>query len=137
MRSLVAGLGLLSVLAALIVVGYLAATSLGGGLAGGSGGGGAAGSLVLRVSGTAGTPFSGSYTTTTSGTQNVSGTVGATPTDYDLSGGGVAGVNVVSVNLQRGGTVGALKAEILENGQVAQAQETNAANSAVSLTYSP
>jgi len=80
--------------------------------------------------------FSGNYTTAT-GSQNINGTVGATPTDFEIPGGGVAGMNVVTVNVQRQGSTGSLKAEILENEQVVQSQETNATTAAVSLTYSP
>jgi len=80
--------------------------------------------------------FSGNYTTAT-GSQNINGTVGATPTDFEIPGGGVAGMNVVTVNVQRQGSTGTLKAEILENGQVVQSQETNATTATVSLTYSP
>lgn len=137
-RSLVAGLGLLSVLGALVVVGYLTVRSLGDDLIGDPAGGssGEAGSLVLRLSGTPGVAFSGDYTTP-SGTQNISGTLGATPVDYDISGDGVAGVNVVTVNVRVQGMTGSLKAELLDNGQVVQSQETNATTGAVSLTHSP
>jgi hypothetical protein len=138
-RALVVGLGLISVLAALIFVAFLTVNSLGGGLTGGLAGdapsGGAADSLVLRISGTPGVQFSGNYTTP-QGSQNISGTLGTTPTDYELGGEGVAGLNVVTVNVQKQGTGGTLKVEILENGQVVQAAETNVAINAVSLTYS-
>jgi hypothetical protein len=144
---LVAGLGLISVLAAMVFVAYLAVTSLGGSLSGGSagdapsggggGGGGAADSVVLRLSGTPGVKFSGSYTTP-AGSQNVSGTLGAAPTDYDLGGKGIAGVNVVSANVKKQpGKNGVLKVEVLKNGQVVQSQETNAASDTVSVTASP
>ena len=139
-RSLVAGLGLISVLAALIFVANLMVNSLGGYLSGGSVGdapsGGAADSLVLRISGTPGVQFSGNYTTTQD-SQNFSGTLGTTPTDYELGGGGIAGLNVVTANIQKQETPGTLKVEILENGQVVQSGETNATNNTVSLTYSP
>jgi hypothetical protein len=139
-RSLVAGLGLISVLAALIFVAFLMVNSLGGSLLGGSVGddpsGGAADSLVLRISGTPGVQFSGNYTTPR-GSQNFSGTLGATPTDYELGGEGVAGLNVVTANVQKQGTTGTLKVEILENGRVVQSAETNVANNALSVTYSP
>ena len=138
-RSLVAGLGLISVLAALILVAFLMVNQLGGSLSGGLPGdapsGGAADSLVLRISGTPGVQFSGNYTTT-QGSQNFSGTLGTTPTDYELGGEGVAGFNVVTVNVQKQGTTGTLRVEILKSGQVVQSAETNPANNAVSLTYS-
>ena len=139
-RALAAGLGLISVLAALIFVAFLMVNSLGGSLAGGLAGdapsGGAPSSLVLRISGTPGVRFFGDYTTP-QGTQNISGTLGTTPTDYEVGGEGVAGLNVVTVNVQKQEMGGTLKVEILQNGQVVQSAETDATNNAVSLTYSP
>jgi len=56
---------------------------------------------------------------------------------YELSGKGVAEVNVVSANVQRRGTNGgALEVEILKDGQVVQLQETNGASNTASGTYS-
>jgi hypothetical protein len=140
MRSLVVGLGLISVLAALILVAILVVNSLSGSLLGGSvddaPSGGATDSLVLRISGTPGVEFSGNYTTP-QGSQNFSGALGTTPTDYKLGGEGVAGLTVVTANVQKLGITGTLKVEILENGQVVQSGETNAANNTVSLVYSP
>jgi Ethanolamine utilization protein EutJ (predicted chaperonin) len=46
-------------------------------------------------------------------------------------------LNVVTANVQMQGTTGTLKVEILKNGQVVQSAETNTANNALSLTYSP
>ncbi len=138
LRGLVAALGLISVLAALIIVALLMVNQLGslsGGLAGDAPAGGTTGSLVLRISGTPGVGFSGNYTTP-QGSQNFSGTLGAAPTDYELGGEGIAGFNVVTVNVQKQGTSGTLKVEILENGQVVQSAETSATNNTVSLTYS-
>ena len=139
-RALAAGLGLISVLAALIFVAFLMVNSFGsslsGGLAGDAPAGGDPGSLVLRISGTPGVQFSGTYTTP-QGSQNFSGTLGTTPTDYEVGGEGVAGLNVVTVNVQKQGMGGTLRVEILENGQVVQSAETDSTNNAVSLTYSP
>jgi hypothetical protein len=138
-RGLVAGLGLICVLAALIVVALLMVNSLEGSLSGGLAGdapsGGAAGSLVLRVSGTPGVEFSGDYTTP-QGSHNFSGTLATTPTDYELGGEAIAGVNVVTANVQKQGTYGTLKVEILEDGRVVQSAQTTAANTPVSVTYS-
>jgi hypothetical protein len=137
---LVAALGLISVLAALIFVAFLMVNSLGGSLTGGLAGdapsGGDPDSLVLRISGTPGVQFSGNYTTP-KGSQNFSGTLGTTPTDYELGGEGVVGFNVITANVQKQGMGGTLKVEILEDGQVVQSAETNATNTAVSVTYSP
>lgn len=137
-RGLVAAFGLISVLAALIIVALLVVNQLGsllGGVAGDAPTEGTAGSLVLRLSGTPGVEFSGDYTTP-QGSQSFSGTLGTTPTDYKLGGEGVAGLNVVTVNVQKQGTHGTLKVEILENGQVVQSAETNVTNNTVSVTYS-
>ena len=138
-RSLVAGLGLISVLGALIFVAFLMVNSLGrspaGNPAGDAPSGGAADSLVLRISGTPGVQFSGNYTTP-QGSQNFSGTLGTTPTEYNLGGEGIAGVNVITANVQKQETYGTLRVEILENGQVVQSAETSATNNTVSVTYS-
>jgi hypothetical protein len=138
-RGLVATLGLISVLLALIFVAFLMVDSLGGSISGGSVGdapsGGNTDSLVLGISGTPGVGFSGNYTTP-QGSQNFSGTLGTTPTDYELGGEGVAGLNVVTANVQKQGIGGTLRVEILKNGQVVQSAETNATNNAVSLTFS-
>ena len=138
-RGLVAALGMITVLAALIIVALLMVnsleSSLSGGLAGNAPSGGDAGSLVLRISGTPGVGFSGNYTTP-EGSQNFSGTLGSTPTDYELGGEGIAGFNVVTVNVQQQGTSGTLKVEILKNGQVVQSAQTNSTNNTVSVTYS-
>jgi hypothetical protein len=139
LRSLVASLGFITVLATLIIVGVLMVNSMGASFGGGLGGdtppGGATNSVVLRISGTPGVQFSGNYTTP-QGSQDISGTLGTTPTDYKLGGEGVAGMSVVTVNVQKQETYGTLKVEILKDGQVVQSGETNATNSAVSVTYS-
>ena len=138
-RGLVAALGMISVLAALIIVAFLMVnsleSSLSGGLVGDAPSGGDAGSLVLRISGTPGVGFSGNYTTP-EGSQNFSGTLGTTPTEYNLGGEGIAGVNVVTANVQAQETSGTLKVEILKNGQVVQSAQTSATNNTVSVTYS-
>jgi hypothetical protein len=125
-------------LGALVFGGYMMVKSLGNDLMGDPAGGPsgrAAGSLVLRISGTPGLPFSGNITTA-EGTENISGTLGAAPMDFEISGDGVAGLNIVTVNVRSQGT-GSLKVELLENGQVVQVQETSAATGSISLTYSP
>src|SRR5215203_113058 len=139
LRSLVATLGFITVLATLIIVGVLMVNSLGASLGGGLGGdtppGGATTSLVLRISGTPGVQFSGNYTTP-QGSQDISGTLTTTPTEYKLGGRDVAGMSVLTANVQKQGTYGALKVEILKEGQVIQSAETNATNNAVSVTSS-
>ena len=139
LRALVSTLGFITVLSTLIIVGVLMVNSLGASLGGGSGGdappGGATNSVVLRISGTPGVQFSGNYTTA-QGSQDISGTLGAAPTDYKLGGADVAGMSVVTANVQKQGTYGTLKVEILKDGQVVQSAETNATNNAVSVTAS-
>jgi hypothetical protein len=139
LRSLVAALGFITVLSTLIIVGVLMVNSLGASLGGGLGGdtpsGGVTNSVVLRISGTPGVQFSGNYTTP-QGSQDISGTLGAAPTDYKLGGAGVAGMNVVTVNLQKQETYGTLKVEILKDGQVVQSGETDATINTVSVTAS-
>src|SRR5215207_844925 len=138
LRSLVATLGFITILATLIIVGVLTVNSLGasfgGGFAGDTPSGVATNSVVLRISGTPGVQFSGNYTTP-QGSQEISGTLGTDPTDYKLGGEGVAGMSVVTVNVQKQETYGTLKVEILKDGQVVQSAETNATNNAVSVTY--
>src|SRR5215208_4997112 len=139
LRSLVATLGFITVLSTLIIVGVLMVNSMGASLGGGFGGatppGGATNSFVLRISGTPGVQFSGKYTTP-QGSQDISGTLGTAPTDYKLGGADVAGMSIVTANVQKQGTYGSLKVEILKDGQVVQSAETNATNNAVSVTYS-
>jgi hypothetical protein len=139
LRSLVAALGFITVLSTLIIVGVLMVNSFGASLGGGLGGdtppGGATNSVVLRISGTPGVQFSGNYTTP-QGSQDISGTLGSTPRDYKLGGDGVAGMSVVTANVQKQGTYGTLKVEILKDGQAVQSAETNATNNAVSVTAS-
>ena len=139
LRSLVAALGFITVLSTLVIVGVLMVNSLGASLGGGLGSDappvGATNSVVLRISGTPGVQFSGNYTTP-QGSQDISGTLGAVSTDYKLGGEGIAGMSVVTVNLQKHETYGTLKVEILKDGQVVQSAETNATNNAVSVTAS-
>jgi hypothetical protein len=139
LRSLVATFGFITVLATLIIVSVLMVNSMGASLGGGLGGdappGGATNSVVLRISGTPGVQFSGNYTTP-QGSQDISGTLGAAPTDYKLGGEGIAGMSVVTANVQKQGTYGTLKVEISKDGQVVQSAETNATNNAVSVTSS-
>lgn len=84
-RSLVGVLGLISVLAALVIAGVLMVNSFRNSLENSTPSGGTADSAVLRISGTPGVRFSGNYTMS-GGSQNLSGTLGTTPTDYKLGG---------------------------------------------------
>src|SRR5215208_6520286 len=139
LRSVVAALGFITVLSTLVIVSVLMVNSfgasLGGGFANDTPSGGATNSVVLRISGTPGVHFSGNYATP-QGSQDISGTLGTAPTDYKLGGEGVAGMSVLTANVQKQGTYGTLKVEILKDGQVVQSAETNPTNNAVSVTYS-
>jgi hypothetical protein len=123
----------------LIIVGVLTVNSLGASLGGGfaddTPSGGATNSVVLRISGTPGVQFSGNYTMP-QGSQEISGALGADPTDYNLGGQDVGGMSVLTANVQKQGTYGTLKVEILKDGQIVQSAETNATNNAVSVTSS-
>src|SRR5215208_4414065 len=133
LRSVVAALGFITVLSTLIIVGVLMVNSfrasLGGGFAVDTPSGVATNSVVLRISGTPGVHFSGNYTTA-QGSQDISGTLGTDPTDYKLGGQDVAGMSVLTADVQKEGTYGTLKVEILKDGQVVQSAETNATNNA-------
>jgi hypothetical protein len=78
MRSVVAGIGLVSVIGAMILGSYVVVKAMGAELSGGPAAGDEASSLVLRISGTPGTSFSGTYTTD-EGSQSVSGVLGTAP----------------------------------------------------------
>ena len=131
-KSLVSGLGLVAMLAALVIVGYQMVKSMDRDLLGGSS---EESPLTIRVSGTPGVPFTGNYTTTT-GSQNFNGTVGATPLDFKVPGTSINGVNVVTINVQSQGT-GSLTVEVLKNGQVIESGQTSATSNLVNLTFSP
>jgi len=139
LRSLVAALGFITVLSTLVIVGVLMVNSFGASLGGGLGSDtpseGATNQVVLRISGTPGVQFSGNYTTLQD-SQDISGTLGAASTDYKLGREGVAGMSVVTVNVQKEETYGTLKVEILKDGQVVQSAETNATSNVVSVTAS-
>src|SRR5215216_2949483 len=128
LRSVVAALGFITVLSTLIIVGVLMVNSfrasLGGGFAVDTPSGVATNSVVLRISGTPGVHFSGNYTTA-QGSQDISGTLGTAPTDYKLGGADVAGMSVVTANVQKQGTYGSLKVGNLEGGAGGQIAGTN------------
>jgi len=104
LRGLVASLGFITVLGSLVIVGVLMVNSFGASLGGGfavdTPSGGATNSVVLRISGTPGVHFSGNYTTP-QGSQDISATLGTTPTDYKLGGADVAGMSILTANVQK------------------------------------
>jgi hypothetical protein len=82
----------------------------------------------IKVSGTAGLPFSGSYMVVSSGGQSVSKSVdGTVPTQYSVEG------MMVSVAFQKQTEDGTLKVEILRDGQVVKSSDTTAAYGLVSV----
>jgi len=85
----------------------------------------------IKVSGTAGLPFSGSYMVMQPGGQNTSKSVdGVVPVTYSVTG------NMVSVAFQKKIEIGTLKVEILRGGTVVNSSDTTAAYGLVSVaTY--
>ena len=82
----------------------------------------------IKISGTAGLPFSGSYMVVTSGGQSVSKSVdGSVPTQYSVEG------MMVSVAFQKQTEDGTLKVEILREGNVVNSSDTTAAYGVVSV----
>jgi len=82
----------------------------------------------IKVSGTTGLEFSGSYMTVTSGGQSTSKSVeGTVPAQYTVTG------NMVSVAFQKQVESGTLKVEILKDGKVINSSDTTAAYGVVSV----
>jgi hypothetical protein len=92
-----------------------------------------AASVEIRVSGTQGLPFGGSYATTVGGRQNVAGELEPQPTVYEVPVGFGAGF----ASFQKQATGGYLRAEILVNGEVVKERETRAEYGIVTMFYSP
>ncbi len=77
---------------------------------------------IIKVSGTSGLEFSGSYMAVTSDGDSVSKSVdGVVPTQYSLSG------TIISCSFQKQVEAGTLKVEILKGGQVVAESDTTAA----------
>ena len=92
-----------------------------------------AASVEIKVSGTQGVPFGGSYATTVGGRQNVAGELEPEPTVYEVPVGFGAGF----ASFQKQATGGYLRAEILVNGEVVKERETRAEYGIVTMFYSP
>ncbi|MDD2297631.1 MAG: hypothetical protein PHX79_07445 [Sphaerochaetaceae bacterium] len=84
--------------------------------------------FVVKVSGTEGAAFSGSYMTTTTEGQSESKSVeGTIPAEYNMKG------NIVSVSFQKQAEAGDLKVEILQGDEVVAQSETSDAYGVVSV----
>ena len=82
----------------------------------------------IKVSGTTGLEFSGTYMVVTSGGQSTSKSVdGVVPAAYSVKG------NIVSVVFQKQTESGTLKVEILRGGKVVNSSDTTAAYGAVAV----
>jgi len=82
----------------------------------------------IKVSGTTGLEFSGSYMAVTSGGQSTSKSVdGVVPATYSVKG------NIVSAVFQKKAESGTLKVEILKGGKVVNSSDTTAAYGVVSV----
>lgn len=85
--------------------------------------------FVIKVTGTDGTKFSGSYMLVTLDGKTASKSVeGTAPIDYKVD------ANMVSVAFQKAGEKGNLKVEILKDDQVVAESETDAAYGMVSVS---
>ena len=90
--------------------------------------------VVVRISGTPGTDYEGTYSTS-SEVQTVSGTIGPEPTDYDANVKDVDKSTLTAVfrKPQSGG--GTLKVEIVADGEVIAGSETSAELGEVSVKW--
>ncbi len=89
-------------------------------------------SVVIRVYGTQGLPFGGSYATILGGQKRVEGELGLQPIEYEVP----AGFGDGYASFQKQATEGELKAEILVNGQVVKERKTDAEYGLVTMFYS-
>jgi hypothetical protein len=97
-----------------------------------------AGDVAVRVSGTQGVEYSGSYGTT-QGQTTVDGTLGARPDEYEVDAQtGRLQIDVVSASFQkRSPGPGQLRVEIVSDGDAQASQETSAEFGVVSTVWSP
>jgi hypothetical protein len=97
-----------------------------------------AGDIAVRISGTQGVEYSGSYGTT-QGQTTVDGTLGARPDEYEVDAQtGRLQIDVVSASFQkRSPGPGQLRVEIVSDGDVQASQETSAEFGVVSTVWSP
>jgi len=91
--------------------------------------------VALRVSGTPGTAYSGSYGTFKSA-QSVDDTLGVEPVDYEIEG-SVSDILAVVFRKTQPADEGTLKVEILVDGEVVAEDETSEELGVVNVTWSP
>lgn len=136
-RTALSRLGLLT--AILTAAAVLVAVIGGGGLASGEGAQEnvvalePADSVVIRVYGTQGLPFEGSYATILGGQKRVEGELGPQPIEYEVP----VGFGDGFASFRKGAMEGELRAEILVNGQVIKKRRTEAEDGLVTMFYSP
>jgi hypothetical protein len=94
--------------------------------------------ILVRISGTQGVQYSGSYGTT-QGQRTIDGTLGVEPDEYAVEPEtGTFEFDVVTAGFQkRSQGPGALRVEIVSGGEVVAAQETTAEFGLASVTWSP
>ena len=90
--------------------------------------------VTLRVSGTPGTAYSGSYGSFQSA-QSVNDTLGAEPVDYEI-GGSISDILAVVFRKTQPDDEGTLRVEILVDGEVVAEDETSEELGVVNVTWS-
>ena len=90
-------------------------------------------SVVIRVYGTQGLPFEGSYGTMLGGQKMLKGELGPQPTEYEVP----VGFGEGYASFRKSAVEGQLRAEILVNGQVIKQRKTDAEYGVVTMFYSP
>jgi hypothetical protein len=91
--------------------------------------------VVVRVSGTPGTTYSGSYGTFQSA-QAVDDTVGVEPADYEIEG-SVSDILAAVFRKTQSANEETLKVEILVDGEVVAEDETSEEIGVINVTWSP
>jgi hypothetical protein len=92
--------------------------------------------MVIRVSGTQGTSYTGAYGLFERA-QRVDGTLGAGPTDYEVEVGGDSNAVRAVFRKTEPGDEGTLKVQILADGEVVDEDETSADLGVVTSSWSP
>ncbi len=92
--------------------------------------------MVVRLSGTPGTGFSGVYRGPVEGRTTVEGTLGANPTDYEAKVEDGTSGGVSAAFEKTGSDAGTLKLEILADGEVVAERETSEGAGTVAASWS-
>ena len=93
---------------------------------------------TVRISGTQGVIYFGSYGSTAAGRKSVEGTLGAEPIDDEVPLEQTAFETLsVSLHKRASSPPGRLRVQIIADGEVAKDQETEAESGDVSVDYSP